>query len=215
MVSDQEYKLKLEESRATLKTKEEESKEITAVFLKVKGLIKDKQKLAKFKEPVVFLERRSGTVDLFEGITTTEWEVPDQEVGRERKIHFTTPPKRFNYAGDTFRFYYCHEDYAFPIDCGYNMVYDKETKAYIGVDLRAANIAAEALRDLIRKVLVAWEKYKTTAEAANMQAWLKIILWGLGILVGGYILYKLLIKQEPPTPTEVQAAVNTTRVVIG
>lgn len=116
----------------------------------------------------MLLERANGSIEFHDNITGKEFNVPDLPNGVEKRIHLGKQyQKDFSYAGQSFRGYICHEDYAFPL------IWD---------DHKASNVNSEALRDLLRKVLLAWEKY--AADAAGMK-WksigMMILYIGLGI----------------------------------
>lgn len=80
-----------------------------------KGLIKRKQKLADFKEPVLFLIRRNQTIDFFESATKGTFVFKHTD-GDIRKID-VTPSKlmSFPFADRKVRCYICHEDFPLPL----------------------------------------------------------------------------------------------------
>lgn len=192
----------LEELDIKLKKKKElvatYSKRIETLFNAEKKLFGTRAKLAPIREPILFLERTDGKIEMYDNIKGTEFNVPELPSGVEKKIYLGPQwQEEIPYAGKTFKAYRCHEDYGFPHKWGRPNLYTGQytqllSKALqearevkngeikgIPIILETANVNSEALRDRERKILIAWEKFKANAKAAEWSAWAKIILWTL------------------------------------
>ena len=196
-----------------------------------KKLFRKKELLARtdINEPIMFLKRRNGEIELYHNVKEEEFNVPGLPDGKERKIILGRQyQENIPLADRTFRAYWCHEDYAFPHQWSKPNVYtgkypqkikdwitDKEkAKDGIPIILEHANVNSEALRDRERKVLIAWEKFTTSQKALNIKAWAKFILSLLGGIALVYIAYSMF---SSPDPTPVIQVVNQTSsgVIIG
>lgn len=209
------------------------TKRIETLFKTQKKLFKNKEKLGKMKEPILFLERNSGEIEIYSNVKGTEFMVPNLPAGIEKKIYLTTQhQEEIPYAGQTFKAYRCHEEYAFPHKWGkpqlYTGKYKEQIKNWltqnqldreegIPIILETANVNSEVMRDRERKMLIAWEKFKANANSESIKAWGKLILWGLLGTAAVVLAWKFMDKQ---TAKEVGTIVvqNTTQaggVLIG
>lgn len=199
-------KNKLHELEEKKKEEKEKSERIGAIFLMQKKMFKRKEALSGFKEPVLFLTRNSGNIEIYHGVKGDKFEVPDLEPGQEKHIHLGTKwQTRMPYAGQEFRMYWCHEDYAYPHTWSKPNIYvgkipqaikdwvSKEDFANerIPILLENANINSEAARDRERKILIAWERFKAKNDAQTWMAIGKMLLY-IGLAIAAVVLaYKL------------------------
>lgn len=160
--------------------------EIKFIYKKYQKLMRQKEELADFKEPIVMLERRDGGVDFYEDAKQGEWEYEHSE-GEYRII--TLHPKflkKFRYGKGFFKGYYCHEDYPFPLTADILCPIDTFTVA-------------------IEKALNDMRKWKAQEWEARGNFWWKVA-GGIALLIGVYILYKMLI----PSNTTIEHKVTET-----
>lgn len=91
---------------------------IKILLKKTKGLLKDKQQLARFKEPVLILLRTDGTADFYEnedGRTAGTTFMFEHTDGKEKMIHLNKKTYMGRYGKENFRFYVCDEDNPLPL----------------------------------------------------------------------------------------------------
>ncbi|MBD3248451.1 hypothetical protein GF336_00210 [Candidatus Woesearchaeota archaeon] len=95
--------------------KKSDAEKIEGALQMYKGLLKTKQKLTNFKEPLAFLIRRNGEIDFYEKATKGELEFVHSS-GDERRIELI-PSKLldFPYADRRVKLYILHEDFPIPI----------------------------------------------------------------------------------------------------
>lgn len=108
--------MKLQELNERLKDKGEKlsrAKRIRSLIQKQKGLIKNKESLTDFKEPVLFLVRRGGKMDIYEDATTGKFTF-EHSTGNARQIELRLSDQiTFDYANRRVRGYVGHEDRPF------------------------------------------------------------------------------------------------------
>lgn len=173
-----------------MKEQEEVAQRIGSIFQAQKKLLRKVAKLAPVEDPILFLQRTSGELEIYHKVKGNEFNVPGLPDGIEKKILLGKQWQvEIPYAGRTIRSYWGHEDYAFPhvwtkINTYHGSLPEliKNKVDGIPIILESANVNSEALRDRERKTLLAWEKMLAKASAANWQAWAKTALY-----VGGAI----------------------------
>ena len=194
MVDATEYRKQLNSTEQDLKESKETlnqyTKRIGTIMAVEKKLLIRHKRLTNFKEPVMFLQRNNGEIELFENVKETEWEVPGMPEAHDRKLHLGVPWQvEIPYAGRTFKAYWCHEDYMYPFKWGKPNIYtgelpgkiknwttEKEVKEHkIPIILDTANVNAEAHRDGTRKLALAWERLATSERSKTLLAIGKII----------------------------------------
>lgn len=95
--------------------KKSQAKKIRNMIQLQKGLLKQKQKLADFKEPVIWLMRRNGDIEFYDNATKGRFFFNHSD-GDERNIELIQSQTRnFTYAGRRVRVHVLHEDYPTPI----------------------------------------------------------------------------------------------------
>lgn len=172
-----------------------EAKRIRILFKKQKALFRAKEALSDFKEPVLFLIRRSGNVEFFEEATKGKF-IFEHSLDEEDRYLILEPNNQvtFDYGTKRFRGYICHEDYPLPIT-----VIDPI-------------LTTEVFHMAIEKALNDIRKWQATELRAKAD-----IIWkalaGIALIGGVYVLYKMLVK-EPPTPTEIQNITNNVTQII-
>jgi len=144
--------------------KEKEIKRIRTLIKKVKGRFKEREELADFKEPVLYLERRGRKVEFYENINQNEFSF-EHSSGDNRKIILGTRfLKTFDYAGKTYKGYICHEDYPFPLP-------------------EDPLLTAETFGITIEKVLSDYDKWKTKQLDAKANIIWKVFV-GIALIIG-------------------------------
>lgn len=160
-------------------TKTSEATRRRTLFKKYKKLFKSKEALSDFQEPILFLERQSSKVEFYENATGGKFEYKHSD-GKDRFIILDTRfLKSFDYAGRTFKGYYCHEDFPTPLP-------------------DSPIITAELVAIMFEKVLNDISKWKTEelkAKALNIKAWAIFA----GVIIGGILLYVILAPSNPQT----------------
>lgn len=164
------------------------------LFKKHKKLIRSRQELTQFQEPVLFLIRRSRKVEFYENSTSGEFEYEHSD-GDRRHIQLATQYQvTFDYADKNFRGYICHED--FPTPLPFDPV-----------------LTTELYEISIDKVLNDMKKWKAEELKARGELWFKILL-GLAILVAAYTLYQMLSKSPTPLGNQtINQTANTTIIL--
>lgn len=194
----------------------EYSKRIGTLIAKERRLLKNKAKLASFREPLMWLQRTNGSWEYYENVKEEEFKIPDLPVGVEKVIQLGKQwQQQLPYAGELLRTYICHEDYRYPIKLEYNYVWVTDPKdatkpRYVKVNLAAANINSEAFRDRERKVLMAWEKFKADSSSANIKAWAKFLLYAAGAVGLIFLAYKFFLQGKPAAASAAANASNAT-----
>lgn len=159
-----------------------EDKRIDILLKKYKG-IKGKLDTARFKEPVVFMIRRTGKVEFFEGITQGTWYFQHSD-GDERFIMIDVSfQKTFEYGEKVFRGYICSEDHPTPLPD--NPITTTEQM----------NIAIE-------KVLNDLKEWKAKELVAKGKMFWYIAI-GIGIVICAIILFKMLVGGDTQTPVTI------------
>jgi hypothetical protein len=158
---------------------------------KSKGFIQDKKDMRPFKEPIVFLIRRGGKVEFYEGIKEDVFRFTHSD-NEEYDIQLRTfPPLTFEYGSTTFRGYVLDEDNPFPLP--------QKPKLYI-----------DQFKMIIEKVWVNVQSRKAL-ETKAITGLLKMVVIGIAVIIGGYILYKTMVRGD--TETAKVIAENATAVV--
>jgi hypothetical protein len=160
------------------------------LFKKSKGFIRDKQDMRPHKEPIVQLMRRSGKVEWFDGVKEDVFKFEHSD-GEEYEIPlrgFT--PHTFEYGGSTFRGFICDEDCPYPLP--------SKPKIYI-----------DQLKRDLEKVWINVNSRKAI-ETKAITGLVKMIVIGVAVVIGGYILYKMLIVNPAAVKAAALAAENAT-----
>lgn len=189
---------------------------IGSVMAVEKKLLRSKEKLTKFKEPVLFLQRGNGQIELYHNVKDKVFVVPKLPAGIEKRIYLGRQWQvDIPYAGKTFRAYWAHEDWAYPHIWSRpnELNIDKDEAQRLGMPtnwiLESANVNSEAMRDRERKVLSTLEKYQITANQANIQAWAKFILVVGGIAIAGIWAWNLFTGGDPAPAVQTAVGVAT------
>lgn len=174
-------------------TKKSKATRINKLFKKHKRLLKDKEAIGEFKEPIIQLIKRGNKVEWYEDATKGQFEYENSD-GETR--HITLNPHyqlTFDYGGKIFRGYICHEDYPIPLPA-------------------EPLVQAEMFHIAIDKTLNDMRKWKAEEISAKAGFWFKV-LGGVALIILAYAIYKLLVK-EPITTTDVQNLSNLTQVAL-
>ena len=91
------------------------AKRVRMLYKKNSGVFKDKEKLTEFKEPIVMLKRRSGTVEFLEDASKGRMEITHSD-GKPRTIYLDPAfLLTFDYGKKKFKGYWCDEDHPLPL----------------------------------------------------------------------------------------------------
>lgn len=162
----------------------EQQKQIKTLIKRTQGIIKDKENLAKFEEPVLWLIRRTGKVEYYPGIKTSQFEFEHSD-GQNRILIIGPPLLHFDYGKDTFSGYICHEDYPTPLPSD-------------------PLITTELVTILIDKTLNDMKKWKAEEwKAKGKFVW--YILGGIAVIILAYAVLKMF---SPPTIAATKEAVK-------
>lgn len=156
-----------------------EAKRIKTLFKKHKGLIKDHQKTANFKEPILILMRRGNKAEFYEKANTGEFTFEHSD-GTTRHILINQKNlQTFDYGQKTFRGYICHEDTPIPLP-------------------EEPIVTSELLNIAINKTLNDIKKWKAEETKAKGE-----LIWKAGLAIAviilAYAMYTLLKPEAPPT----------------
>jgi hypothetical protein len=168
----------------------EQQTQIKTLMTKHKKLIKNKQALTEFKEPIVFLIK-GNKVTFHENITegTFEYKASNDEI---RKVVLDPRYKlSFDYADKGFTGYLIDENHPTPIPT-------------------TPILSAESFHDVINRTLSIIDKWKAEDKKATTQM-IKTIGYITAGLIGMYILYRMMV-QEPATV--IQTVQNITPTII-
>lgn len=103
----------LEKKIREKEVKYSKARKVRSLLQKQKGLIKSKQSLTNFEEPVLFLSRRNGITDIFEKATAGRF-LFEHSNGRQRFIDLRPSDQQtFPYGDKRVRSYFAHEDRPF------------------------------------------------------------------------------------------------------
>lgn len=167
-----------------------------------KKLFKLKRMLRSFKQPVMYFERRSGKVEFYEKATMGIFEFKHTD-GENRFIILTpNKQKEFGFGEHRYKGYYCHEDFPLPLP-------------------EDPLITTEQMNIIVDKSLNDIKEWKAKEIKAKSGFW-KIIFIGMAGLIGLYIVYRIVVPNNPPTAQEVQTIaeipiqlLNVTPTIIG
>lgn len=160
--------------------KKSNAKKIRLLIKKQKGLLWAKKSMVKFKEPIVFLMRRTGKIEFYENATSGEFEY-EHSNGRTNKILLSPEYQHtFDYGSTYFKGYILHEDNATPLP-------DKPL------------VSAELFSIALDKTLHDIKTWKAKELEAKGQ-----LIWKIGMAVGLVIVaitfyYMIVSNQAPPT----------------
>lgn len=146
------------------------AKKIRILFKKNKGLIKDKEAMTEFKEPVVMLMRRSRAVEFFEDASKGEFIFKHSD-GKTRSIYLEPSQQvSFDYGKRKFRGYICHEDYPLPLP-------------------EIPIVTADTINMIVEKSMMDLKKLNERAEEIKLKTY-KMLIWGIVICGILYMLWK-------------------------
>lgn len=161
-------------------------KEKQALFKKQKKLLGNHLTTVPFQEPILILMRRTRQAEFYENAKGDTFEY-EHSNGENRHIHLNAKfLQSFNYGKTIFQGYICHEDNATPLP-------------------EEPIITADTMGTAIDKVLNDVRLWKVE-ELKGKTKMIGAIAGLIGIVIAGYILYKLVI----PAPTPTETAVATT-----
>ncbi len=176
------------------KQEKTENEPRTTIIMKYKKLLKDQQKLAEFKEPVVMLLRRNFKAEWYEGIKQNRFAFKHTD-GLERVIYLDpNKVQTITYADKPFKCYVCHEDHLLPLP--------EDPIATL-----------EQFETILDKTLTDLKNMRVKELKAKGDLIWKVII-GIAILGGVYILYKMLVPADPTAETIIVQAANTTPQII-
>lgn len=179
-----------DQNRIEREKKESRAKRIKHLFTKHKTWMSTQYKTARFQEPVLFLERRSGEVEFFEKATAGTLNFTHSD-GTKRFIILTpNQQKKFGFADKRFRGYYCHEDIPTPLP-------------------QNPHITAEQVNVLIEKSLADINKMKVKELAAKGRMW-GAILTGVAIIIAIIVVW-LIAKPNPQVVTQTPQVIEVVR----
>lgn len=168
----------MKEKNAKKNTTKETNNKINTIFMKEKGRIFTKQKLAVFKEPVALLMRKTGMVEFYENVKGDELAFEDAN-GHDLAIALSPEfLQTFEYAGTTFKGYICYEEEAFPLP-------------------QKPIVYAELMQSLLYKTLHDIRDWRAKVLDARAGLIWKILL-GVAIIIGAIGMYKLLVGNPAP-----------------
>lgn len=182
---------------------ERTERRIKVLLKKHKKLLTSYRDVIDFKEPIIFLIRRSQKVEFYENAIKNKFEFTDAEGETRNIILDPSFLLTFDYGKKRFKGYVCHEDHKTPLP-------------------ENPFITAQQFDMAIDKTLNDVKEWKAKELKAKGEMW-KAILIGIAVLGLVYILYKMLIKNEPPSNPEIQvirevttqAVQNVTPAILG
>lgn len=143
------------------------------IFKTEKKLFKKKQSLSQFEEPILILLRQNGHAEFYENATGGKFYYTHSDKGERFIILDQSFLTTFDYAGNTFKGYICHED--FPTPLPENPI-----------------VTTELVAIMYEKILNDMKKWKIEEEKAKA---LKIKSWALLIgVIGGIFLLWIILK---------------------
>ena len=145
------------------------AKRVRMLLKKNSEVFKDKQKLTDFKEPVLMMIRRSGSVEFYEDASKGEFQFKHSD-GNDRIIYLDPSGQlTFDYGKRKFKGYICQEDTPMPLPenpkvavDGINGIVEK-----VGLDMKKLNLRGKELQLKTMKTLM-W---------FGLGALLLLILW--------------------------------------
>lgn len=149
---------KLEELMSNLNERNErisKAKKVRSLLQMQKGLIKRKQSLTDFQEPVLFLVRRDGKMETYEKATSGKF-IFDHSTGKPRFIELRPSDQiTFDYGDKKVRGYIAHEDRPFA---GWDEpIIDSETVMLGYEKTKATDLKYQSkIEDLKRKGKLTW-----------------------------------------------------------
>lgn len=170
--------------------KEGNIRKLDDLFRMEKGIIKKKQTLREFTEPILMYIRTNRTVEFYDGVKEGIYTVEGSD-GKDVKYEFETQDLlTFDYAGKDFRGY---------------IQYEKEAMPYP----RKPWVIKELIENRVDKILTDMSKWKVLEERAKLGKWWAIA--GMIAIVGGIIiLYQMMVEDK----TAIIPLVNTTTEII-
>lgn len=152
--------------------KESKAKKRKTILKKFKGIVKEHEKTADFKEPIAILLRRTGRAEWYEDVTQGMFKFK-HTCGEERYIVITPENKfTFDYGKKEFRGYLLHEDFPSPLP---------ETP------LLTTEVFALAI-DKTKETVKEWKAKELRAKSKLMEQIAVILM----IIIGGIILAQLI-----------------------
>lgn len=156
-------------------TKESYATRKRIIFKKQKRLFKAKQKLAHFEEPILILMRSTGKAEWYENATGGKFTFTHSNKEERFIILDQSFMQTFEYGGNTFKGYICHEDFPTPLP-------DNPI------------VTTELVAIMYEKVLNDISKWKVEQEKAKA---LKIRSWAILLAVAGGIILLYIVLKKP------------------
>lgn len=177
------------ENKKKDKKKEDEQSDATKrkmIFKKYKGFMKSYMETANFKEPILILMKRSGKAEFYENANKTKFAFTDTEGNQKEILLNPSQIQTFDYGKKEFKGYICHEDFATPLP-------------------ERPLMTLEMIQLAIDKTLNDIKKWKADELKATGQMYWKIF-GGIALLIGMFILYKMVVAPPQVVYQTVQPA---------
>lgn len=146
------------------------AKRIRMLVKKNEATFKDKQALTDFKEPTLWLIRRSGAVEFFEDASKGTFVFKHSD-GYNREIYLEPSSQlSFDYGKRKFKGYICQEDHPLPLP-------------------ENPIVTSETVNSIVEKVGMDMKKLNTKAKEIQIK-----LIKTLGFVIGGLILVWMLYK---------------------
>lgn len=161
-------------------TQKSNATQIRNMFTKQKKLIGHYYKAADLQQPVVWLMRETGKVDVFENATAGTFTYTHSS-GKERFIILVPALKiTFAYLDREVRGYICHENHPLPLPAD-------------------PVVTSEEMGILLEKTLNDIKKWRAAEQTAIGKKWVQIAI-AAGIIIMAYMVYKIVVGD--PTPPQ-------------
>lgn len=174
--------------------KKSRAKKISKVFLKYQKWLKQEYETTQFKEPVLFLIRRSGVTETHEDATRGLFDFTHSD-GQKRFLILTGRPKTMHYGKRAFDYYICHEDHPLPLP-------------------NDPLITTEQMNISIEKALNNYQEWAAKQKIAVGKMYY-YIFGGIALIVLAFTLYVMLKPDKTPRITEVQTVVQVINQTAG
>lgn len=146
------------------------ARRIRMLLKKNERVFKDKQVITDFKEPVLFLRRRSGDTEIYEDASKGTFVFRHSD-GYSREIYLEPSTQgTMDYGKRKFKYYFCHEDYPLPLP-------------------ENPQVSVDTINAIVEKSNLDMKKLNQKMSEMKLRTW-KVIGWfGLGLVLL-FILYK-------------------------
>lgn len=184
----------MDELKQQINAIKRKNKKIHTVLTKHRKLFTSYIDRVDFKEPLLFLARRNGKTEIYEGVTTGKHEFEHTDGSQRYILVSRANIQRMDYGKGEFSYFWCHEDFPLPFP---------NTGAYSTDEVVIAlEKATHELEQLKAKPL---NKYADTIWKTAL---------GIAVIIAAYTFYKMLAGDvTPPEPTQAaQIAHNLTKL---